>query len=87
MKCVAKTVTGAIAEIEVEPTDTLAELKVRFLVLRQRQRCDSSRLANPTEGETRDVDGFLCEECADIFYLLLLFGWVETVKAKIEAKL
>ena len=30
MKCVAKTVTGAIAEIEVEPTDTLAELKVRF---------------------------------------------------------
>jgi hypothetical protein len=38
MKCVAKTVTGAIAEIDVEPTDTLAELKVRFLVLRQRQR-------------------------------------------------
>jgi hypothetical protein len=48
MKCVAKAVTGAIAEIIVEPTDTLAELKVRFLVLRQRQRCDSSRLATPT---------------------------------------
>ena len=29
MKCVAKTVSGAIAEIDVEPTDTLAELKVR----------------------------------------------------------
>jgi len=43
MKCVAKTVSGATAEIDVEPTDTLAELKVRFLVLRQ--RCDSSRLA------------------------------------------
>ena len=48
MKCTAKTVSGATAEIDVEPTDTLAELKVRFLVLRQRQRCDSSRLATPT---------------------------------------
>ena len=29
MKCTAKTVSGATAEIDVEPTDTLAELKVR----------------------------------------------------------
>jgi len=29
MKCVAKTVSGATAEIDVEPTDTLADLKVR----------------------------------------------------------
>jgi hypothetical protein len=35
----------------------------------------------------KSADGFLCEECADIFFLLLLFGWVETVQAKIEAKL
>ena len=33
------------------------------------------------------VDGFLCEECADTFFLLLLSGRVETVQAKIEAKL
>jgi hypothetical protein len=29
MKAVAKTVSGATAEIEIEGTDTLAELKVR----------------------------------------------------------
>ena len=142
MKCVAKTVSGAIAEIDVEPTDTLAELKVRFLVLRS--TCAFSPCAistSPTrldlplrQGERRglghkgagvrwfaqawqldlplrqgerlglahkelvcgglrngsyckSVDGFLCEECADIFFLLLLSGWVETVQAKIEAKL
>lgn len=28
MKCVAKTVSGATAEIDCEPTDTLADLKV-----------------------------------------------------------
>ena len=28
MKCVAKTVSGATAEFECEPTDTLAEIKV-----------------------------------------------------------
>jgi UV excision repair protein RAD23 len=33
------------------------------------------------------LDGFLCEECADIFFLLLLYGRFETVQAKIEAKL
>ena len=41
----AKDPNGAIAEIDVEPTDMLAELKVRLLLLRQRQHCDSSRLA------------------------------------------
>ena len=34
-ECVAKTVSDAIAEINVEPTDTL-EHKVRFFRLRQR---------------------------------------------------
>lgn len=33
MKCVAKTVSGATAELDIEPTDTLAELKVGRICL------------------------------------------------------
>jgi hypothetical protein len=33
------------------------------------------------------MDGLLCEECADIVFLLLLAGCVETVQVKIQAKI
>ena len=73
MKCVAKSAhlrkshiptSSEIIYLDVEPTDTLAELKVRFLLLRasyllsQRQRWNSGllnldRLAKPTAGQRR----------------------------------
>ena len=73
MKCVAKRAhlrksdiptSSEIIYLDVEPTDTLAELKVRFLLLRasyllsQRQRWNSGllnldRLAKPTAGQRR----------------------------------
>jgi hypothetical protein len=46
MKCVAKTVSGTTAEIEVEPTDTLAELKVRDWRAPRARSCRTCRLAH-----------------------------------------
>ena len=48
MKCVAKTVSGATAEFECEPTDTLAEIKVLCAQMRTHSR--GARASLGTDG-------------------------------------